>query len=102
MQSFKFVELLSVNFGRSSDEVVRQQIAFRYNSVKSKLAVLQARLQDVVNLVKIKNPSLLLQLQKPAAGGASSATPGLAPAPAPGSSTMRNSMMSSSSAAFSR
>jgi len=67
--SFKFVELLSVNFARSSDDVVRQQIAFRYNSVKSKLAVLQARLQDVVNVVKIKNPSLLLQLQKPASGG---------------------------------
>jgi hypothetical protein len=30
---------------RSSDDVIRQQIAFRYNSVKSRLAIVQARLQ---------------------------------------------------------
>lgn len=79
VQSFKFVELLSVNFARSSDDVVRQQIAFRYNSVKSKHAVLQARLQDIVNLVKIKNPSLLLQLQKaPSGPGASGSMRGTA------------------------
>lgn len=58
-------------FGRSSDDTIRQQIAFRYNTQKSKVAVLQARLQDIVNLVKVKNPSLLLQLQKPAGGGSS-------------------------------
>lgn len=91
---YKFLELLSVNFVRSPDEVVRQQICFRYNAMKvgppggwrpgplpmprarpglirarataaqSRLAVMQARLQDVNNLVKIKNPSLLLQLQQ--------------------------------------
>jgi hypothetical protein len=32
--------------------------------MKSRLALMQARLQDINNLVKIKNPSLLLQLQK--------------------------------------
>lgn len=70
--SFKFVELLSINFNRSADDLIRKQITFRYNATKSKLAVLQARLQEVVNVVKIKNPSLLLQLSKPSAmaGGA--------------------------------
>jgi len=48
----------------SSEEVVRQSITFRYNSVKSKVALMEARLKDVNNLVKVKNPSLLLQLQK--------------------------------------
>ncbi len=43
---------------------VRQSITFRYNSVKSRLALMQARLQDINALVKIKNPSLLLQLQR--------------------------------------
>ena len=61
---YKFIELLSCDFFASSEEVVRQQITFRYNSVKSKLAVMQARLQDVSALVKVKNPSLLLQIQK--------------------------------------
>ncbi len=42
---YKFVELLSVNFMRSSEEVVRQSIAYRYNAMKSRLAVMQTRLQ---------------------------------------------------------
>jgi len=61
---YKFVELLSCDFVASPEEAVRQQITFRYNSVKSKLALMQARLQDINALVKVKNPSLLLQLQK--------------------------------------
>merc|ERR1712110_1089632 len=61
---YKFVELLSCDFVASPEEIVRQQISFRYNSVKSKLALMQARLQDINSLVKVKNPSLLLQLQK--------------------------------------
>jgi len=75
LQSFKFIELLSVNFSRSIDDVIRQQVAFRYNSQKSKCAVLQARLHDVVNVVKVKNPSLLLQLQRPATSTAGSSAP---------------------------
>ena len=59
---YKFVELLSCDFEASSEEVVRQQITYRYNAVKSKLAIMQARLQDINAIVKIKNPSLLLQL----------------------------------------
>lgn len=31
---YKFVELLSATFVRSSDEVVRQQITYRYNAMK--------------------------------------------------------------------
>merc|ERR1719345_108115 len=61
---YKFVELLSCDFIASPEEVVRQQITFRYNSQKSRLALMQARLQDINALVKVKNPSLLLQLQK--------------------------------------
>ncbi len=66
---YKFVELLSCDFEASSEEVVRQQITYRYNAVKSKLAIMQARLQDINAIVKIKNPSLLLQLQKTPASG---------------------------------
>ena len=34
---YKFVELLSATFVRSSDEVVRQQITYRYNAMKVRL-----------------------------------------------------------------
>lgn len=57
---YKFIELLSTDFMASSEEVVRQSITFRYNSVKSKVALMEARLKDVNALVKVKNPSLLL------------------------------------------
>eukprot|EP00511_Aplanochytrium_stocchinoi_P004054 CAMPEP_0204837724 /NCGR_PEP_ID=MMETSP1346-20131115/28788_1 /ASSEMBLY_ACC=CAM_ASM_000771 /TAXON_ID=215587 /ORGANISM="Aplanochytrium stocchinoi, Strain GSBS06" /LENGTH=240 /DNA_ID=CAMNT_0051973353 /DNA_START=108 /DNA_END=830 /DNA_ORIENTATION=+ len=61
---YKFVELLTCNFVRSSDALVKQHIAYRYNAVKSRLALMQARLSDVNALVKIKNPSLLLQINR--------------------------------------
>jgi hypothetical protein len=61
---YKFVELLSLNFQASPEETVREQIAYRYNAVKGKLATMQARLADINALVKVKNPSLLLQMKK--------------------------------------
>lgn len=60
---YKFVELLSVNFVRSSEEVVRQSITYRYNALKSRLVVMQSRLQEVSHLVKLKAPSVLLQVR---------------------------------------
>lgn len=41
---YKFVELLSVDFMRVSEDAIRQHISFRYNSMKSRLQVLQTRL----------------------------------------------------------
>ncbi|KAA6423199.1 MAG: hypothetical protein FRX49_07186 [Trebouxia sp. A1-2] len=60
---YKFVELLSCQFQASSEEHIKQQVTYRYNAVKSRLALMQARLADINALVKLKNPSLLLQLQ---------------------------------------
>ena len=61
---YKFIELLSLDFLASSEEMVRQQITYRYNAIKTKLAMLQGRLQDITAMVKVKNPSLLLQIQR--------------------------------------
>eukprot|EP01026_Neomeris_dumetosa_P040384 TRINITY_DN3333_c0_g1_i1.p1 TRINITY_DN3333_c0_g1~~TRINITY_DN3333_c0_g1_i1.p1 ORF type:complete len:234 (+),score=32.84 TRINITY_DN3333_c0_g1_i1:79-780(+) len=62
----KFVELLSCRFVASKEDVVRQHITFRYNAIKQRLAQMQARLADISAVVKVKNPGLLLSLQKPA------------------------------------
>lgn len=62
--AYKFIELMSLEFMASSEEVIREEITFRYNSMKSKLSLMQARLQDVNKMVKVKSPSLLLQMQK--------------------------------------
>jgi hypothetical protein len=61
---YKFIELLSLDFVNSPDDTVRKQIGFRYNALKSKLALMQDRINTINNIVKIKNPSLLLQIQK--------------------------------------
>lgn len=61
---YKYVELIHCMFERSEEEIVQQQITFRYNSMKQRLHIMQARVHEIVNLVKTKNPSLLLQLQK--------------------------------------
>lgn len=68
---YKYIELLSLEFTNSPDDVVRKQIAYRYNSVKTKLSLLQDRISSISNLVKLKNPSLLLHIQKliPSQGG---------------------------------
>jgi hypothetical protein len=59
---YKFIELLSLDYMAGAEEMVRQHITFRYNAVKSKLALMAARLSDISSLVKVKNPSLLLQI----------------------------------------
>ena len=61
---YKFIELLTCEFLASSEEVVRASITFRYNATKSKVQLMEARLKDVNNLVKLKNPSLLLQMSR--------------------------------------
>ena len=61
---YKFVELMSCVFERSSDETVQHHITYRYNAMKQKLGIVQSRLVELNGLVKTKNPSLLLQLQK--------------------------------------
>ena len=44
---YKFVELLSCQFQASSEEHVKQQVTYRYNALKSRLALMQARLADI-------------------------------------------------------
>jgi hypothetical protein len=70
---YKYLELLACTFEASPDEYVRQHVSWRYNTMKSRAGALQARLTEVLQLVKVKSPSVLLQLQR---------TPGK---PAPGS-----------------
>ncbi|CAK0820210.1 unnamed protein product, partial [Prorocentrum cordatum] len=70
---YKFIELLSCDFLASSEEMVRQQVTFQYNSMSRRLEAMKTHLQDISELVKVKNPSLLLQLKRaarPRAGAA--------------------------------
>lgn len=48
---YKFVELLSCQFHMLEEERMKQQLTFRYNAVKSRLALMEARLADINALV---------------------------------------------------
>ena len=61
---YKFLELLSIEFAASTEEVIRTSIGFRYSLLKAKSQIMQNRLKDISAILKLKNPSLLLQLQK--------------------------------------
>jgi len=61
---YKVVELLALPFRESSEHVVRQQVTFRYNALRSRIAMMTTRMQDVNALVKVKNPALLTQLSR--------------------------------------
>lgn len=78
---YKFVELLSCHCTKLPEELIQRHITFRYNSVKQKLGLMQGRLLEISNLVKLKNPSLLLQLSK--AGGVSPGTSSFGMKPPP-------------------
>ena len=61
---YKFIELLSMDFVNSPDDMVKKQITYRYNIIKSKLELSLNRVKSISNIIKVKNPSLLLQIQK--------------------------------------
>ena len=65
---YKSLELISFDLEPANEEEARQRITFRYGSLKSKLALMEARLHDVSEILRVKNPSLLLQLQKSVGG----------------------------------
>eukprot|EP00760_Papus_ankaliazontas_P025419 PhM_4_TR2702/c0_g1_i1/m.34113 len=65
---YKVVELLALPFRESPEHVVRQQVTFRYNALRSRIAMMTARMQDVNALVRVKNPSLLTQLANTSSG----------------------------------
>jgi len=60
----KFAELLSLRFEVTAAEVANKHISYRFNAMKSKLALTEQRLLEINTLVKTKNPALLQHLQR--------------------------------------
>mmetsp|Transcript_31843 Transcript_31843/g.44556 ORF Transcript_31843/g.44556 Transcript_31843/m.44556 type:complete len:226 (+) Transcript_31843:80-757(+) len=61
---YKFVDLLSVRFTKSTEEFIRQQVSYRYKMMKKQVSMLQHKLEEVNKMIKLRNPSLLLQVGK--------------------------------------
>lgn len=61
---YKYVELLRINLEQSREDVIRQSISYRHHTVRSKLAMLHARLEDVAEVLRTKNPNLLQEIAR--------------------------------------
>ncbi|KRX05983.1 hypothetical protein PPERSA_01061 [Pseudocohnilembus persalinus] len=61
---YKFLEMLTIDFIASPEDIIRQNVTYRYNILKAKMMFVTNRLTDISALIKLKNPSLLVQLQK--------------------------------------
>ena len=61
---FRTIDALTLTLGCASEEYTKKQVIYRFNAEKSKLDIMQARLNDIYNIVGIKNPSLLNQIKK--------------------------------------
>lgn len=59
---YKYIDLLTCDFTASSEEIVHQQIMYRYNLLKTKLALAQSRLTEIGGVIRVKNPLLLEEL----------------------------------------
>mmetsp|Transcript_56635 Transcript_56635/g.64916 ORF Transcript_56635/g.64916 Transcript_56635/m.64916 type:complete len:236 (+) Transcript_56635:40-747(+) len=64
LSEYRNMDVISFECQAAPEEVVRQQITYKYGSLKSKISLMEGRLQDINELVRLKNPSLLLQIQK--------------------------------------
>ena len=62
------MELLGIECESAPEEFVRQHVAFQYGALKSKSSMMEGRLQDISEVVRTKNPSLLMQIQKTSIG----------------------------------
>lgn len=57
---YKFIEMLNIDFIASPEDIIRQNVTYRFNLLKAKTMFVQSRLTDISSLVKLKNPTLLL------------------------------------------
>ena len=61
---YKFIELLSVDFVNSNDTKLKDNITYRYNAVKQKLAITNEKLRMITELIKKKNPTVYQMILK--------------------------------------
>ena len=55
--------MLTIDFMSAEQMMIRQNVTHRFNVLQAKMLFVQDRLKDISALIKLKNPSLLLQLQ---------------------------------------
>ena len=57
---------MSLIFKLGDWEAIQKHVEFRYKIIRNELMANEAKLKEVVNIVKMKNPSLISQINKAA------------------------------------
>jgi len=56
---YKFLEVISLKFSSITDEIIRLHITYRFNLQRAKMMSVKNKLNEIVQIVKLKNCSLL-------------------------------------------
>ena len=59
---FKQLEQLSLKFRLGEMDAIQKHVVFRYKLIRYELNENQTKLQEVCNILKLKNPSLITQI----------------------------------------
>ena len=60
----KFGELISLDFKSVSDDIIRQQISYRYNSMRATNNIVQNRINIINKVLKDMDPKLIFEIKK--------------------------------------
>tara|TARA_B110000285_G_C15098742_1_gene603670 strand:- start:143 stop:433 length:291 start_codon:yes stop_codon:yes gene_type:complete len=66
MIELKHLEQLSLVFKLGDWEAIQKHVEFRYKIIRNELLSNESKLKEVVSIVKMKNPSLISQINKAA------------------------------------
>ena len=61
---YKFVELININFVPASDDLIREQISYRYNSMRATHEITQSRIEIINGVLKDHDPQLITEVKK--------------------------------------
>ena len=61
---YKRIILLSLDFHELDEESLKNYVVYRFTKIKMNKQIINKKLRDVFSLLKIKNPQLLLELEK--------------------------------------
>lgn len=61
---YKFVELININFVPASDDLIREQISYRYNSMRATHEITQSRIEIINGVLKDHDPQLINEVKK--------------------------------------
>jgi hypothetical protein len=61
---YKRIILLSLDFHELDDELLKNYVIYRFTKIKMNKQIINKKLKDVFSLLKIKNPQILMEIDK--------------------------------------